>query len=188
MSTHAWWYLARASGMVAWLLLTLSVTWGVWLSVRQRGSAPRPNWILDLHRWLGGLAVTFTALHLVGMLLDGFVDFRVIDILVPFMSDWHPLAVAWGIIAFYGLISVEVSSLMMKRFDRRTWHRIHLSSYILFWVASLHGLVAGTDTGSLAFAGAAALGMTTVFVGTMRRVRQADRELGRPASRRFRWE
>ncbi len=174
--------------MVAWLLLTLSVTWGIWLSTRQAGSAPRPNWILDLHRWLGGLAVTFTVMHLAGILLDGFVDFRLVDVFIPFAANWHPLAVAWGIVAFYGLISVEISSLLMKRLDRRAWHRIHLISYGLFWVASLHGLVAGTDTGSRFFAVVAVLGMTTVFIGTMRRTRQVSRESGRRAPGRFRWE
>jgi hypothetical protein len=32
MSEHVWWYAARASGIVAWLLLTGSVLWGIVLA------------------------------------------------------------------------------------------------------------------------------------------------------------
>ena len=56
------WYIARAAGLVAWALLAAATLWGLALStkVARRRSAPRPNWLLDMHRWLGGTAL---ALH-----------------------------------------------------------------------------------------------------------------------------
>jgi sulfoxide reductase heme-binding subunit YedZ len=157
--------------MVAWLLLTASVIWGIWLSIRRPGTNPRPNWLLDLHRWLGGLAVSFTLVHLVGIALDGFVDFSPTDLLVPFSSEWHPLAVAWGIVALYGLVAVQVTSMMRRRLSKRSWHRVHLTSYVLFWVASAHGILAGTDGGTPVFTVLAVTGMTVVALGTFARIR-----------------
>ena len=54
MSEQVWWYLTRASGIVAWLMLTASVIWGIVLSTKAFPEQRRPAWLLDLHRWLGG--------------------------------------------------------------------------------------------------------------------------------------
>ena len=56
MNPQVWWYLTRASGIVAWLMLTASVIWGIVLSTKAFPEHRRPAWLLDLHRWLGGLA------------------------------------------------------------------------------------------------------------------------------------
>ena len=58
------WYVARSAGLLAWVLLTASVLWGLALSGKAKafGRRPRPNWTLDLHRFLGGLASTTEAL------------------------------------------------------------------------------------------------------------------------------
>jgi hypothetical protein len=82
-----WWYVARASGLVAWGLLTSSVAWGVLLSTKLLGRRPTPAWILDLHRFLGGAAIVFTGVHLLAILVDSYVYFDLVAILVPFASD-----------------------------------------------------------------------------------------------------
>jgi len=61
--TQAWWYLTRASGIVAWLTLTASVVWGIALSATTFPGRRRPAWMLDLHRWLGALTLAFIGLH-----------------------------------------------------------------------------------------------------------------------------
>jgi predicted ferric reductase len=141
-----WWYVARASGLVAWALLTLSVAWGVLLSTKLLGRRPTPAWILDLHRFLGGAAVVFTGVHLVAILVDSYVHFDLVAILVPFASDWNPIAVAWGIAAFYLLAAVEVTSLLRRSLPNRLWRRVHYVSFPLFALATIHGVAAGTDS------------------------------------------
>ncbi len=171
MSTHVWWYLARASGVVAWALLSMSVLWGVLLTVHQPGVKPRPAWLLDLHRWLGSLAVTFTGFHLAGLFLDSYVGFRLEELFVPFASHWHPIAVAWGIIAFWFLAAVQITSLLRSRMSVRWWHAVHMTSYGLFWVASVHAITAGADANNRAFGLLAMTVMIVVAVSTLRRIR-----------------
>ena len=144
--SHSWWYLSRASGIVAWALLAASVLWGLLLSTRVFDRNPGPKWFTDLHRFLGGTAVVFVAAHVGTILADSYVHFGVADVLVPFSAKWHPVAVAWGVVAMWLLFAVEVSSLAMRFLPRRVWHAIHLSSYALFVSATLHGLSAGPDT------------------------------------------
>jgi DMSO/TMAO reductase YedYZ heme-binding membrane subunit len=121
------------------------VIWGVLLSTRLLGRRARPKWLLDLHRFLGGLAVVFVGVHVGALLLDTYVPFGLTEVLVPFASTWKPGAVAWGIVGFYILIAVEITSLLMKHLPRKVWHTIHLGSFGLFVVATLHLLTAGTD-------------------------------------------
>ena len=141
-----WWYVARASGLVAWALLTLSVVWGILLSTKLFGRKPTPAWILDLHRFLGGATVVFIGLHLFAILVDSYVHFDLVAILVPFASQWNPLAVAWGIAAFYLLIAVEITSLLRRSLPNRLWRRVHYASFPLFALATIHGVAAGTDS------------------------------------------
>src|SRR5690348_10185557 len=100
------WYVARAAGLTSWALLVFATLWGLALSTKILGKRPRPNWILDLHRWLGGLAVIFTGVHVGALLLDQYVHFGVKEVLVPFASSWRPAAVAWGVVALYMLLAV----------------------------------------------------------------------------------
>jgi predicted ferric reductase len=140
------WYVARSAGLVSWALLTASTMWGLALSTKVFGRRPRANWLLDLHRMLGGLALVFTGVHVGAILLDSYVHFGLTSVLVPFASKWHPLAVAWGVVAFYLLLAVEITSLLRSRIPHRLWRGVHYASFGLFVTATIHGLSAGTDT------------------------------------------
>lgn len=140
-----WWYVARAGGTAALVLTGLSIIWGLAMSTKVMQGTPTPKWLLSLHRWLGGLAVSFTGVHVAALVADSYVHFGPTDILVPFASDWKPGAVAWGIVSMYLLIAVQASSLMMKRLPRKLWKWIHMSSWFLFWAGVVHGATAGTD-------------------------------------------
>lgn len=145
MNPQIWWNLTRAAGIVAWLMLTASVIWGIVLATKAFPEHRRPAWLLDLHRWLGGLAVAFTAIHLGALVADNYVQFGLADITVPFASQWKPGAVALGVVAMWLLVAVEVTSIARKRLSRRVWRWIHLSSYAVFLLTSLHAAFAGSD-------------------------------------------
>ena len=50
------WYVSRASGLIAWVLVAASIVWGITLSSRLLRRRGIPAWLLDLHRYLGLLA------------------------------------------------------------------------------------------------------------------------------------
>jgi DMSO/TMAO reductase YedYZ heme-binding membrane subunit len=101
--------------------------------------------VLDLHRFIAGLSLAFLTVHVGALLLDSYVGFSPAAITIPFVSHWRPAAVAWGILAFYLLVAIEVTSLLMAHLPRRVWHAIHLGSFVVFAAATVHGLTAGTD-------------------------------------------
>lgn len=145
MDSKLIWYTARASGLVTWALLAASVLWGLLLSSRLLRNRPRQAWLLDLHRFLAAAAVAFLAIHVTSIVLDSYVHFGVVEVLVPFTGSWHPGAVAWGIAGLYLLLALEITSLLRARLPKRVWRSSHFLSFPLFAVATVHGLTAGTD-------------------------------------------
>ena len=191
MSGQFPWYVARSAGLVAWALLAASVLWGLALSTKILSPKVRPNWILDLHRWLGGLALTFTGLHVGALLFDTYVHFGLVSLLVPFASKWHPGAVAWGVVSLYLLAAVEVTSLLKSRIPKSVWRKTHFLSFALFVTSTVHGLSAGTDTGATmlrigalltaaVFAGLTAARVLEAVAPSAPAPRQIPRRPGRP--------
>jgi DMSO/TMAO reductase YedYZ heme-binding membrane subunit len=149
MNTQLWWHVARASGITAWAMSAAAVLWGLALSGRTMGTRAKAPWLLDLHRFLGTLTLVFVGVHLGGLAADNYVHFGLADLFVPFASGWRTGAVAWGIVAFYVLVAVEVTSWLMRRLPKRVWRAVHLSSLLMYAMGTIHLLGAGTDAGNL---------------------------------------
>ena len=189
MSNETWWYVARSSGFIAWGAALASLFCGLALSTRALGRKPRGPWLLDLHRYLGGLSVAFVGLHLAALIADNFVHFTVADLLVPFATGYRTTAVAWGVLAFWLLIAVEVSSLAMRRLPRAAWYGIHLTSYAIAVAATLHALYTGSDTSNPAFRWTGLLSLGLVGFFTIYRVlapaESRKRNSARVSARRY---
>ena len=145
MNPQLWWYFARASGMVAAILLVASLVWGVLMATRALKPVDKPAWMLAMHRWFSGLAVTGVVIHIAALVADSYVHFGAKEILVPMASSWKPGTVTLGVVAMYLLVLVQVTSLAMKRLPKRVWRGIHLTSYGLTWLVFVHAGLAGTD-------------------------------------------
>lgn len=169
MSEQTWWFLARSTGIVAFAAVTAAVIVGLLISTRVAGNRPRPAWSLDLHRMLGGIALVMVVLHLLGLFLDSYVEFGVVDLLVPLASDWKPIAVAAGILGLYLLTAVQLSSLAMKRLPRKLWRVVHYAGFAAFWLAAVHGASAGTDAAHPAYVGGSIAAIVLVLFLTVYR-------------------
>ena len=160
------WYVARASGLLTWLLCVAALSWGLFLSsalVKRRGL---PAWLLDLHSFLGTLTVLFCSVHLIALVLDDYVEFGWADLFIPMASAWRPGAVAWGIVAMYLLVAVELTSLARQRLPRRVWRAVHMSSFGIVVFGTIHGILAGTDW-STAVVQAGLVATATVVFGVI---------------------
>jgi hypothetical protein len=170
-----WWWLARATGIVAWAMATAAVAWGLTLSTRLVRRRRLPAWILDLHRYLGTLTIAFVAVHLVALVADGWTHFGARELFVPMASTWRPRAVLWGIVALYGLAVIQLTSWGMRYFPRRVWHGIHLTSFVVFVTATVHAVLAGADRMNRAVDTLYALGVLLVTWLTVVRILDVSR-------------
>jgi predicted ferric reductase len=168
---------------VAWGLIVASCAWGLLHATRALGRRPSPAWMLSTHRYLSTLAIVFTVVHVVAILADGYVHFGLADVLVPMAASWHPLAVAWGIVSMYLIVAIEATSLTRQHIPQKVWRGIHLVSYLVLAIATVHLLSAGTDPNDLLpTASAVLIGVAVVFGSAMLITwRTAPRELRAPA-------
>jgi predicted ferric reductase len=145
-SSTPFWFITRATGLVALVLLTASMALGLLASVRYQ--SPRwPRFVTaGLHRNASVLACAFTAVHIITTLADGFVPIRLQDVVIPFISAYRPVWLGLGAIAFDLLLALTVTSLIRTRLSYRAWRLVHWAAYLCWPVAVLHGLGTGSDT------------------------------------------
>jgi len=141
----ALWYVTRATGIVAALLIAAALVSGFLFSGRETGRRRRPNWWLDLHNMLGGLALVFTLVHMFAALVDTDLALALADLLVPGVASVNRWPMAWGVIATYLVATAVLTSWPKKRFRRRTWRILHLGSVLGFVLVLVHALQMGTD-------------------------------------------
>jgi len=148
VSETALWDFARGSGVVALVLLTMSV----FLGVVTRSGRPAPGLprfaVVAVHRNVSLVATVFLALHVILLLFDPYAQLRLFDIVLPFVGDYRPFWQGLGTVAFDLLIALVVTSLLRHRLGARSWRAIHWAAYALWPSALLHALGTGTDSGA----------------------------------------
>ncbi len=181
MTEHLAWWIARSSGIVSWTLLAASVIWGLLVSTRTRPQRVTAAWMVDLHRYLGGLSVVFVGVHVAALVADSYTHFGLTKVLVPLASSRRPGAVAWGIVGFYLLLAVEVTSLLRSHLSRVWWRRIHLLSLPLFAFSTIHMFVAGTDSSNRWLIGATLTALSVIGgLGALRVMTKSSAQRQRP--------
>lgn len=145
----AYWHLSRASGLVAYALIWVSVALGLVITSKTARWWMGGYTAVDLHNFTGYLALGFTLFHVVVLLGDGYMDYTVAQLLIPFASgSFRPLWVGLGQIGFYVALLVTVSCFARRRIGQRVWRRLHYASFAAYWLVTAHGILAGTDTSS----------------------------------------
>jgi sulfoxide reductase heme-binding subunit YedZ len=140
------WLLARASGLTAYVLLTLSVLAGLAVKSRPFGRPVKAASATDTHRFLSLLALGAIALHAITLVLDQTVHIGLAALLVPGLAGYRPVATGLGVFAAELAALIILSFPLRKRIGVRAWRRLHFTTYAVFAAATAHGLAAGTDT------------------------------------------
>ena len=141
------WIVARASGFTAYGLVTLVAVFGLLLSQRWQSRRIWPRLVNDqLHQYLVLLAGIFTAIHGLSVLIDPFTKFTWFEVLVPGVSHYRPLWMALGIIAAYVGLAVVATGWLRPKIGYAWWRRLHYLTFVVWILATLHGLGDGSDT------------------------------------------
>lgn len=143
------WYVTRAAGMTTYLLLWLSVVSGLAMSLRLKVGPVDQPLLMAIHRLATELSLAFVALHLLSVAVDPTVSVGMLGVLFPFMSDVRQPWTDLGIISAYLLVGIAASFGVRGLIGTQTWRRIHYLSFPLWIIALVHGIGAGSDTGTL---------------------------------------
>ncbi len=145
-SVQSWWYVTRAAGLTSYFLLWLSMVWGMAISTKFFHPAVDGSYSYDWHEFLSLLGLGFVLLHVVVLMLDKYLPFNILQVLIPFVDSYRPLWVGLGIIGFYIFMLVTVTFYIRKTIGTRAFRGIHLLSLLGYVGATLHGLYAGTNS------------------------------------------
>lgn len=146
MNSTSLWYATRASGIVALILLTLTMVLGLVTTSRARAR----NWPgfaqQEIHRRISIIAVVFLAVHVATSILDLYVHIGWFAIVMPFTSPYSRFWVGLGTIALDLMVAVFASSLLRAHLKPGTWRTIHWLAYASWPIALAHTFGLGTDS------------------------------------------
>ncbi len=139
------WYIVRASALIGFLLLYISVFAGtvsclpglrrIFLRLRS----------LNFHCWISFQALVFAVIHGVSLLFHKFIPFNLADIFIPFHSRYETLLVALGTISLYIMIILVATSYARKYISQKLWRTIHFLNIALYIFSIIHAYYLGTD-------------------------------------------
>ncbi len=163
--THdpTFWIIARASGLLAYALVSATIVAGLVLRGRPFTKL-HPAAVADIHRFLSLLALLAVGLHGGALLLDSTVQISPLALVVPGLVPYRPVWTGIGVVVFELMLLIHLSFRARARIGARNWRRLHWATYLVFVGATAHGLMSGTDS-SRPWALAAYLALTGVVVG-----------------------
>lgn len=145
LSQHGWWLASRASGLVALVLVTISVGIGLMMAGKLARRPGMPRVLAAIHEQtaLAGLvAITVHGITLIG---DPWLNPGVSGVLVPFTMDYRPLWTGLGTIAGFLALLLGLSFYARRSFGTKLWRKAHRATVVVYVLAIGHTLGAGTD-------------------------------------------
>jgi predicted ferric reductase len=148
-STHTTWYITRAAGWVAYMLLWFSVVWGLAIPTKFFEKLLSPTFAVDFHEYLSLLAIGFVVLHVSVLMVDQYLPFTLAQVLFPFISPYRPFWVGLGVIGAYLSGLVTITFYLRKRIGQKRFKQIHLFSMFGYLGVVLHAFFSGSDSSLL---------------------------------------
>jgi methionine sulfoxide reductase heme-binding subunit len=147
------WYFTRASALIGFFLLYLSIFFGLAIRTPILKKIIQPAYSFEIHSWISLQALLFALLHGIALLFDKFLSFSLSNIFVPFsalpenaiLAGVKPIYLAMGIVSFYLMLILIVSSYLRKYIGFWIWRSIHFLNIVLWIFVIFHALKLGTD-------------------------------------------
>lgn len=146
---YLWWLASRASGVVALVLISLSVLMGLAMAARVLRRPAVKRTVLRLHQHVALAALAAIAVHGLTLLGDPWLHPGWRGIAVPFALRYRPAATGVGILSGYLAVLVGPSFYIRRRLGAARWRKLHRLSAVVWVLGAVHTLGAGSDSGAL---------------------------------------
>lgn len=143
---HEAWYVSRAAGLASYVALALSLAIGAAMSSAIGDGTVSRARLLAVHQSSGvtGLGLAFA--HAIALAFDGYTDFTILSIAVPFAAGYERLLSALGTVTFYLFAVGTVTFWLRRQLGMKLWRFVHLTTVVAFAGALVHGVLIGSDT------------------------------------------
>ena len=144
------WLASRAAGFTALGLLTLQIALGLVLSHPTNKSTWKlSRRLFPWHENAWVFVLAFLAGHVISLVADPYAGVGIFGAFVPGLSSYRTAPVALGTLALWALLVTGATARYTKLLPPGAWLSIHRLSLLVFVLAWMHGLVAGTDSMAL---------------------------------------
>jgi len=145
---YGWWLASRSSGIVAIVLVTVAVLLGLTLGgrlIRRPGMARVVKAVHEQTALAGLIAI---AVHGVTLLGDPWLRPGLTGIAVPFTTGYRPAFTGLGVVAGELAAILGLTYYARRRLSPRRWRTAHRLTPLVYVLALVHALGAGTDAAS----------------------------------------
>lgn len=140
------WLAGRATGITAYVLLTVLVSLGLILSHPTNQSTWKlSKRLFPWHENLFVFVVAFLVAHVVSIILDPYAGVGIVGSFVPGLSAYRSAPVALGTLGLYAALVSGITGRWSSLLPSGMWLRLHRFALVAWIVSWLHGLLAGTD-------------------------------------------
>lgn len=143
--TYLWWLVSRASGIVALVLISVSVILGLAMAAKLvRPPRLRPA-VARLHEHVAVTALLALGAHGLSLLGDGWLKPGLTGIILPFAMSYRPEFTGLGIVAGYLALLLGPTFYLRRRIGARRWRALHRLIVLAWLLAVVHTLGSGSD-------------------------------------------
>jgi sulfoxide reductase heme-binding subunit YedZ len=144
---YGWWLASRASGVVALVLIGLSVAIGLTMAAKAIRRPGVPRLLVAVHEHAALAALVAIAVHGITLLGDAWLDPGVPGILVPLVIDHEPVYTGLGIVAGWLAAILGLTFYLRRRIGTRRWRNLHRLTPVVYVLGVVHTLGSGSDAG-----------------------------------------
>ncbi len=140
-----WWLVSRASGILALVLISLSVVIGLAMATKTLRRPRLKRACARLHEQIALIALVAIMVHGLALLGDRWLKPGLGGIAVPFAIGYRTQFTGLGIIAGYLAVLLGPSFYLRRRIGARRWRQLHRATVVVWILAVIHTLGAGSD-------------------------------------------
>lgn len=127
--------------LMAYVLLVMSVAFGVLLSMRWVGRSVRRETLTNAHMVISIMAIAAMVVHATIFLIVPFWEIHLGNLVIPFIGGTDSLGVGFGVLGLEAVIVVALTILIQRMLGYRRWLVIHRLAYVALGLVWLHVIV-----------------------------------------------
>ena len=151
IQSHGWWLASRASGLVALVLVTISVFLGLMMAGKVMRRPGLSKKLLAIHEQTALAGLVAIAVHGIALLGDPWLHPGVAGVAVPFALGFKTFFTGLGVIGGYLAAVLGLSYYVRRRIGAKLWRKAHRATVVVYLLGLVHALGAGTDATAVWF-------------------------------------
>lgn len=145
LQSHGWWLASRASGLVALVLVTVSVFIGLAMAGKVMRRPGLSKKLLAFHEQTALAGLVAIAVHAIALLGDPWLHPGVAGVTVPFALGFKAFYTGLGVIGAYLAVLLGLSYYARRRLGAGLWRKAHRATIVVYLLGLVHAVGAGSD-------------------------------------------